>query len=383
MDETAFIDRSTGQLIPTLSGRCAFVPAPLPPKLDMTRLIAPMTKVMRAIGELSGACRRLQNPYILIRPLQRSEALTSSAMEGTFSTDDELLLAEAGINNRSTEDTKEVVNYIHALNTALKMLDELPLSHRVIKSAHRQLLTGLSHARGAQKRPGEYKSEQNWIGGPTIDKARFVPPPPAETQVCMDELEKYLNRDNRELPDILLDLALVHYQIETIHPFADGNGRIGRMLVSIMAVQSGLLAMPVLYVSPSIENRKNEYIDLMFKVSAKGAWTEWIEFFFARLCETCDETIATVDRLIALHEAYRARAQSIMRSASAVTIVDFLFERPIITVTEAATKLSVTYPAAKKAIDRLVENRILVERSDVYPKVFIAPEIVRAARPSG
>ena len=197
----------------------------------------------------------------------------------------------------------------------------------------------------------------------------------------MDDLERYLNRDAKDLPSILIDLALVHYQIETIHPFSDGNGRIGRMLLSIMAVHNGLLSMPVLYISPSIERNKDEYIDLMFNVSAKGHWSAWIAFLFDRISESCRETIDTIDRLIALQYKYRSEAQAIMRSASAITLVDLLFERPAITISEAAAKLSVTYAAAKKTVDKLVERNILVERGGTYPKIFIAPEILRATRP--
>lgn len=383
MNPADFTDPTTGTLVRTIEGQFAFVPAPLPPKLDMMPLLIPMANAVQAIGELKGACRRLQNPYILVRPLQRSEALTSSAMEGTFTTDDNLLLAEAGLEARADDETREVLNYLKALDGALQMLQDLPLSHRVIRAAHERLLGGLSLARGAQKRPGDYKREQNWIGGRTIDQARFVPPPPQETQTCMDELERYLNRevDANDLPARLLDLALVHYQIETIHPFADGNGRVGRMLISLMAVHNGLLSMPVLYISPVMERYKDQYIDLMFNVSTKGEWVEWIRFFFDRIFEGCRETIQTVDRLIDLQADYRSRAGRSMRSASAVTLVDILFERPAITVTEAAERLSVTYAAARNTIEKLVEAAILKEVEGAYPKVYLAPEIYRVSKP--
>lgn len=189
MKSDAFVEPATGHLVSTIERQLAFVPAPLPPRINMANIALPLAGAMQAIGELRGASRRLSNPYILIRPLQRREALTSSAMEGTFTTTDHLLLAEVGVETQTDESTKEVFNYLKALNESLSLLRTLPISHRVIKRSHEILLSGLSAARGARKKPGQYKSDQNWIGGYTIDKARYVPPPPAETEKCMDDLE--------------------------------------------------------------------------------------------------------------------------------------------------------------------------------------------------
>lgn len=301
-------------------------------------------------------------------------------MEGTFTTTDHLLLAEVGVETQTDESTKEVFNYLKALNESLSLLRTLPISHRLIKRSHEILLSGLSAARGARKKPGQYKSDQNWIGGYTIDKARYVPPPPAETEKCMDDLERYINRGEISQPEALIDLALVHYQLEAIHPFSDGNGRVGRMLVSLMAVHSGLLDIPILYMSPALENIKDNYIDLMFDVSTKGNWDDWLCFFFDRVCASCKETVQTVDRLIDLQTIYRERAAASSRSANVITIVDHLFERPALTVTDAATKLGVTYPAAKSTIDKLVEIGILAEHAGAYPKVYFAPEILKASK---
>ena len=383
MTPSDFTDPKTGTLVPTIEQAMAFVPAPLPPALNLSATtMVYLMEAMRALGELNGACRRLPNPYMLVRPLQRNEALTSSAMEGTFTTDDHLLLAEAGLASQSDDSTREVFNYIEALNESLKLLNELPICHRVIKNAHEILLNGLSPQRGAQKRPGEYKQTQNWIGGITVDVARFIPPPPAETQLCMDELERYINREDNSFPPPLIDLALVHYQLETIHPFADGNGRVGRMIISLMAVHNGLLDIPILYISPAMERHKDEYIDRMFNVSSKGQWESWIDFFCQRITESCKETTDTVDRLINLQADYKEAASAASRSVNLITLIDYLFEIPAITITEAANRLGVTYAAAKKTIDKLVELKILVEMSDTYPKVFSSPTIFRAARPA-
>lgn len=382
MDPNDFVSPTSGHLVPTIDGQSAFVPASLPPAYNSSEILSSLAYAMQAIGELKGACRRLANPYILIRPLQRNEALTSSAMEGTYTTDSNLILAEVGAPLESDDDTKEVINYLTALNKALQMLGELPICHRVIKQAHEILLGGLSPARGAQKRPGEYKREQNWIGGRTIDRARFIPPPPAEALRCMDELERYINKENTDIATSLIDLALVHYQIETIHPFSDGNGRIGRMLISLMAVHTKLLDMPVLYISPAMERHKDDYIDMMYNVSAKGEWVPWINFFFEKVAESCKETIRTIDRLIALQAEYKSKAGNAMRSASVLNLIDFLFNRPAIRVNEAADHLGVTYAAARGVIDRLIEIGILSEHPGSYPKLFIAYGILRASRPA-
>lgn len=195
-----------------------------------------------------------------------------------------------------------------------------------------------------------------------------------------DALERYINRGEISQPEALIDLALVHYQLEAIHPFSDGNGRVGRMLVSLMAVHSGLLDIPILYMSPALENIKDNYIDLMLDVSTKGNWDNWLCFFFDRVCASCKETVQTVDRLIDLQTIYRERAAASSRSANVITIVDHLFERPALTVPDAATKLGVTYPAAKSTIDKLVEIGILAEHAGAYPKVYFAPEILKASK---
>ncbi len=383
MDPAAFSCQSPGTLIPAARKQFAFVPAPLPPKLDLAALAVPMAAATAAVGELKGACRRLQNPSILVSPLQRQEALTSSAMEGTYSTADRLLLADVGREGNVDEPTREVSNYLNALNHAVQMLKTLPLSHRVLQAAHTRLLSGLSSARGAQKRPGEYKREQNWIGGITIEVARFVPPPPAETQRCMDDLERYLNREDRSFPTSIIDLALVHYQLEAIHPFADGNGRVGRMLISLMAVTSGLLDMPVLYVSPSLERKKDLYIDLMFKVSTHGRWSDWLTFFFDIVVESCRQTIATIDRLISLQSEYRNLAMGAGRSTAALQLVDALFNHPALEIMDAARVLGVTYPAAKKAVDKLAAANILIPIANTYPRLFYAPAIWGIAEVGG
>jgi Fic family protein len=375
MDILAF-QKPSGEIITTIEGYQAFVPAPLPPKLDLVRLTAPLVRTMQKVAELKGASRRLPNPHILIPPLQRREALTSSAMEGTFTTVDDLVLEEAGLAIGPGDDTREVFNYIVALQTTLQRMKKIPISHRLIKEAHAQLLRRLSDQRGANKRPGEYKQLQNMIGGKTPQLARFVPPPPAQAQTAMDSLEAYINRPNPEPSSQLIDLALVHYQFETIHPFSDGNGRIGRMLTTLMAVQFDLLDLPVLYVSNALESKKDEYIDLLFAVSARSEWENWIVFFLDAITESCAETITTIDRLIALHADYRKKAPTIGRSANLVEVIDQLFNTPVLTIPKVQKQLGVTHRAALLMVEKLAAAGILREIQGHHPRLFTAPEII-------
>jgi Fic family protein len=381
MDIEAFKNKPAGKTVRNLEGHWTFVPAPLPPKLDYSLLAKPLAKAMQQIGELKGASRRTQNPYIFIVPLQRREALTSSAMEGTHTNIDDLVLEEEGIAKNSSEDARETSNYGVALRRATQKLKELPISHRLIKEAHRQLLSGLSDGRGANKRPGEYKVHQNWIGGTKqIETARFVPPSPEQTQICMDELEKYINRPVDEPADKLVDLALVHYQFETTHPFADGNGRIGRMLITLMALQSGLLDLPLLYLSPYFEQHKEEYIEKMFRVSAYSEWENWITFFLNAIVETCKAAIVTIDQLVILQTQYRKTAAAAGRSAKLMQVVDQLFESPFLTVPRTQEKFSVTYRGAQMILEKLVDAGILKELPGTHPKYYYAPEVLRISK---
>lgn len=383
MKNSDFVNADAGILVPTLYGLSAFVPAQLPPAIDHAAITFRLAEAMSALGELRGACRLLQNPYILIRPLQRQEALTSSAMEGTYTTADKLVLAEAGVEQDIDESTREVGNYIRALNLALDMEKQFALTHRVIKAAHEKLLEGLSSERGSKKRPGEYKSDQNFIGSVTrkIEDARFIPPPPAETEKCMDDLERYLNRDIDSAAERLIDMALVHYQIETIHPFSDGNGRLGRMLVTLMGVTHGLLEHPVLYISPSIEHDKDRYIDLMYNVSSKGEWTAWLNFFFEKVIISCNDTIVIIGKLLEIQKRLRKIVGDNVRSTNALTLIDSLFENPALTISQASVRMCVTYTAAQNIISKLVELKILIEVPNKYPKTYVAWEVIVGVRP--
>lgn len=258
----------------------------------------------------------------------------------------------------------------------------MPICHKLIKTAHAILLSGVGSHRGAHRLPGEYKTDQNAIGGgkkPGIEHARFIPPPPAEASKCMDDLEFYINRVGREDVPALIDIGLVHYQLETIHPFADGNGRVGRMLISLMSIERDIFDIPLLYISPELEDRKDEYIDLMLAVSTSGEWTAWLLFFLEIVERSALSSMRVVDRLISLQEEYRNRVTKTARSANAVALVDKLFEQPIVTVRDVQDAFGVTYRAARNTIEKLINQGILVEFAEFHPTVFFAREIMTVA----
>jgi Fic family protein len=379
MDPAQFKDSPSGTLIPTIANQMAFVPNPLPPTLDFAALAMPLAESMQSLGELNAIGRSLTNPMLIIRPLQRKEALLSSSMEGTYSTANALALADADENANVDESTIEVRNYIRAFEAAEKLSDEIPISNRMIKEIHRVLLSQVSSNRGASKRPGEYKNLQNFIGGANrkIEDARFVPPPPAETETAMAELERHINRlDSAGIPPII-DAALIHYQFETIHPFADGNGRVGRILIPIYLMQIGLLTGPLLYLSPSVDGRKDDYVDKMLAVSRDGDWTAWIVFFLEMVTLSCRSAFKTFTELESLRQDYRNRISDSKGSARMMTIVDELFISPVISIPQVAERINVTYPAAKMIVDRLLGLGILAElETTSNPKFFFSKQIV-------
>lgn len=378
MNRDAFLTSPSGRLAPTLNGQWGFVPNDLPPSYDPAAIITPLVSATQALGELNGILRTLPDPFILIQPLQAREALTSSGMEGTYTTVDALLLAEAGFAGSSeSSDTREVRNYSVALRNAVRSLSEVPLSLRTVRGAHRDLMQGVTRARGAAVRAGEFKEHQNWIGAVTIEAARFIPPPPKEAIECLGRLERYLHRDDRDQTPALIDAALVHYQFETIHPFADGNGRVGRILIPVMLYERRALLHPALFISPVLEQRKDEYIDRMFAVSRSGDWVGWLRFFMEVVEASCIETIATTNSLLSMRERYRKVLQASGRSALLLTIVDYLFLHPVFSIPQLAEHLRVSYPAAQKNLETIHRLGIVTEiEGTSHPKFFAAREIM-------
>lgn len=378
MDILHFSHLQQQHLTKTSEGALAFVPPRLPPKLELSQVARSLTLADRAIGELNGAARRLQNPMMLVTPLIRKEALTTSAMEGTITTIDNILLQEISPDAVQDDDAREAYNYKAALSSALKQCKELPISGRVLRNAHKTLLSGLSPGRGAGKRPGEYKKQQNAIGtaGDNAFTARYVPPPPEKTEECMLALEQFINREDRVEGEELIDLALAHYQFEAIHPFQDGNGRIGRMMICLMAMQTGLMKLPLLHLSAHLEKQKNAYVEHLFKVSTRGEWGNWINFFLETVRLSCKSATAAVDTIITLQTELKQRALDKGKNHRLPTIIDHLFEQEWTTASDVQKICGTTFPTAQRDIHELVEIGILSHLlSSTRPAIFIAKPI--------
>ncbi len=343
----------------------------------MAELAYPLSVASRLLGELNGIARTIVDPLLLIQPLQVQEALSSSSMEGTYTTVDDLLLLEAGAAEQNRlADTREVYNYRRALSEAIDSLATVPLSLRTLKNAHRALMRGVSRHRGANVRAGEFKEHQNFIGAHDIADARFIPPPPAEALAALDQLEKFIHRGDRQgIPD-LIEAALIHCQFEAIHPFADGNGRVGRMLITLHLHVRETIRQPLLYLSPVFEARKDEYIERLYNVSRSGAWMEWINFFLDVVATACRNGVDTADALLALQKDYRRRLPEAGRSANLVRITDHLFRSQVVTIPRIAELLGVQYRSAQLNIESLLKIGVLQEVPRTSnPKYFIAREI--------
>ena len=373
-----FKNSPAGRLVLTIERCQAFVPNALPPTgLDMARLIVPLEKAARASSELSGVGRTLPNPDLLVRPFSRVEAVASSKIEGTVSPAPELLMLERSPDTqRVRNDTREVNNYNRALRYGLDRVEKLPLSKRLFCELHKMLLEGVSLDRGARFVPGELKKEQNWIGARTIQNARFVPPPPREALDALDELETFIHGEDK-LP-LLIKLALIHYQFEAIHPFPDGNGRVGRLIIPLMLCEQKAMSQPLLYLSTFFEKHYDHYIDSMFNVSKSGAWDSWIEFFLEGVRVASENAIRKAHAIQDLHKNYMEQIRSARSSALLAQIVNSLFAIPAITIPNAAQDLNITYNAAKNHIQRLVDLGILkMDTRDERPQWFFATQIIR------
>ena len=361
----------------TIGGALAFVPHPLPPDLDQARLLPVLAEAAESIGELRGIGRTLPNAYLLVRPLQRREAVASSNIEGTYTNLSDLFMFEAGADDKARPpDTREVANYVKALEASITRLKDIPVSLRLIREAHALLMSGTKQDRGAKIVPGEFRTEQNWIGSrrDTVKTARFVPPPPDAMQQALNDLENYINEDDGLHP--LIRLALIHYQFETIHPFPDGNGRVGRLLIPLVLHERGVLTQPLLYLSPYLEKHRDAYIDALYEVSRTGAWIEWIQFFLRTVVAQCRDTIQRVQHLQELQVAYRARLRKAHGSMHVLTLADRLFESPFITVPRAQKLLGLTYRGAQLNVEKLVAAGVLVELPESHPKFYVAAEIL-------
>jgi Fic family protein len=353
----------------------AFVPAPLPPAIDWTpRLLRTLSAADRTLGHLAAEGARLPNPHLLIRPFVRREAVLSSRIEGTEATLGELLAAEAGATvERSPEDLREVASYVAALEHGIARLSHLPLSLRLVRELHAKLLTG---ARGGRAAAGEFRRTQNWIGPPgsPLRRASFVPPPPNEVAPALHAWEQFLH--DRSLPP-LVQIALAHYQFEAIHPFLDGNGRVGRLLITLFLVERDLLPAPLLYLSAWFEGSRDAYYRHLRGVSERGAWEPWLLYFLEGVAHQGKDALTRAARVERLLEGWRRQtAEAGLRIGPA--LVDLLAENPYWTIGAAAKRLGVAYTTAQRAIQRLEALGVVAPTSNAQrDRIFCARALLR------
>ena len=357
-------DRTGRYVITAVGGERvrAYVPLPLPPvpPVRIDALYRLLEQADRALGRLDGVTSILPDTRLFLYMYVRKEALLSSQIEGTQSSLSDLLLFESdeapGV---PLDDVQEVSNYVAAMNFGLERLrGGFPLSLRLIKEIHEVLL---AKGRGATKQPGEFRRSQNWIGGTRPGNAVFVPPPPDRVMACMGELEKFIYAEDINLP-ALIKAALIHVQFESIHPFLDGNGRLGRLLITFLLCAQRALNEPILYLSLYFKSNRQQYYDLLQRVREQGDWEAWLEFFLTGVKETSEQAADTAKLILELFEKDRRRIEQLGRpAASALRVHQHLQSRPIISIPKAAEKLKLSAPTVRKSVEHLVELGIARE----------------------
>lgn len=366
----------------TDNGYWAFVPNALPPELKIDfKFMQQLSEADRALGELAGLGRMMPNPRLFVRSFINREAVLSSRIEGTQADLHDLFAytaeGRAKLGAAKHGDVFEVYNYVRAMDYGIKRLETFPVSLRLIRELHQYLMKGV---RGSQATPGEFRRSQNWIGPPgcTLNDAVFVPPPVDEMNATLDAFEKYLHETNSYPP--LVRLALIHHQFESIHPFLDGNGRIGRLLVSLLLVHWGLLPYPLLYLSAFFELNRDAYYDLLLGVDQKGTWNDWISFFLQGVAEQSKDAVGRAKRLQDLQSEWRERFQKSNQSALLLGVIDHLFVQPVVTAVRIRDKFKITHPTAVSALRRLVKEGILTEPEEKgRNRWFVAEQILRIA----
>lgn len=340
----------------------AFIPPPLPPdpsvRLDgLQRLLE---EASQSLGRLDGLASVLPNLQLLLYTYVRKEAVLSSQIEGTQSSLSDLLLFE----NDETPgvplaDVQEVSNYVAALNHGLARLrGGFPLSLRLLREIHKVLL---SKGRGNEKQPGEFRTTQNWIGGTRPGNAAFVPPPPELVLDCMSALERFLHRENSDMP-LLIQVGLAHVQFETIHPFLDGNGRLGRLLITFLLCAAGMLREPILYLSLYFKQNRTAYYDLLNGVRTKGAWETWLDFFLTGVRDTSEQAATTARRILAIFEEHRRKIEALGRpAASVLRVFEHMQRNPIVSIPAAAEKIGISTPTVAKSLGHLRQLGMLRE----------------------
>lgn len=358
----------------TLEGYRAFYPNPLPPEIEFdSALITKLSKADQVLGRLGGEARRLPNPHILIRPFIRREAVYSSRIEGTQATLGELLAAEAGANvDRSPDDLQEVGNYVAALEHSLQRLTEIPISLRLVKEIHKVLM---NKSRGEHAFPGEFRKTQNWIGTPgcTLKEASYVPPPPDVLDEQLGDWERFIHES--ELP-LLVTCALMHYQFEAIHPFIDGNGRVGRLLITLLLCERNALPGPFLYLSAFFDATRRDYYDRLWAITESGDWIGWLDYFLNGVIRQCEDSLGRAERMNELIEEWKTQIAGVTPKA-AFALVELLAGNPYITPRSAEENLGVVFNTANKAIKVLQDAHILDQVGDSKrDRLFVATKLL-------
>lgn len=350
-----------GKFVQQPAGYWTFVPPPVMPAPAVAyeaELLGLLSQADQAVGRLDGLAELLPNPDLFVAMYVRREAVLSSQIEGTQSTLEDLLNYELGPVTGLPADVKEVVNYVAALDHGLARLSQLPPSRRLIREVHAKLLAS---GRGAGQRPGEFRTTQNWMGGAStrIEDASFVPPAVPDMERALDDFERFLNEE-QELP-VLVHAGIPHAQFETIHPFLDGNGRVGRLLIILLLVHRGVLHKPLLYLSHYLKRRRAEYYDELSAVRETGSWEAWLRFFLRGVAETSNEATGLARELVALRERDRAKLVAAGLGGRAFETLELLFEWPVVNVNFVAERLGVSFSGATRLVDRLAAVGILSE----------------------
>lgn len=370
--------KPSGKLIKNSDGDLTFTPNALPPQIDYdTQLVSILSEADKNLGTLAGIGHLLPNPHLLISPYIRREAVLSSRIEGTMASLSDLFLYE--ITKREPRDhmrIREVRNYVHATTISLKALKKGTITLDLMKKAHKSLL---HRVRGEERSPGNFRGIQNWIGPPDseIEDAVYVPPPWEEVPNLLLDFESFLQNPPKDVPP-LIQCALVHYQFETIHPFLDGNGRIGRLLITLFLDKKRLLPQPLLYLSAYLEENKKEYGDRLTAVREESDVKGWLEFFLRGVSIQAEEATRNVDQIVNLQRKYQEKLRKMKSTTNAIRLVDSLFLNPYTTATNAAQYLRVSFPTAQRTIKRLEDAGILKEFSKrKRNRIYIAKELMR------
>ena len=354
------MNNRAGRLVSNLSGEAeykSFYPTPLSNiSIEMDEeMVSLLLTANKHLVTLENIVSQIPSIQLFVSMYVRKEALMSSQIEGTQTTLEDVL--DPNVSENANRDISDVINYIKATEYSIDRLKALPLCNRLIKETHAVLM---QNVRGQEKNPGEFRQSQNWIGGQgcTLKNARYIPPNVLDMQECISDLEKYINAD--DTLDYLVRAALIHYQFETIHPFLDGNGRVGRLLITLFLMEKKVLSSPALYISYFLKKNRIEYYDRMTEIRTKGNYEQWIKFFLRAVAESAEDANKTILQLKALHEKnFALVSQSLKRPANALRLLEYLERNPIIDVTKTSTALELTFNTVSNTVNRLIELGIL------------------------